>query len=341
MMATKKPLTVFLVLVLAAAVDPVGLFAQQPAPQANMGADKIEGILRDISGSIEIWGTIVDQDGNPLQGVSVEVSEERVAEMFEPVTPPTNTIVDHRFQIEKSNVVAIDCLFFKAGYYAERWSFSFPGAGSEPNGRVFAKRDVEIVLREKPDSAPLQKFEGILRSDVGGPTSVLDTQRPDRSIPPFTTDERPGSDRMNLARPHFFLDPAVGSDGRLESVLIEIEGFAGPQVILKEGWIGYSQLGPGDGFIEADIPETSSRIAKGFRWMTEAPATGYASRLQLAAEVGKKSRFFYCRIGGRFGKGVVTNMPRIVTNERIESASAIMIVYFNPSGSRDLSYSHP
>ena len=261
--------------------------------------------------------------------------------MFEPATLPTNTIVDYWFAIEKSDVVAIDCLFTKTGYYAERWSYSFSSAGSEPTGRIYEKSDVEIVLREKPDSARLEKYEGILRSDMGGPTSVLVTQRPDRSIPPFKKDERQGRDGMDLARPHFFLDPAVGSDGRLESVLIEIEGLAGPQVILKGGWIAYSQLEPGDGFIEADIPETSSRIAEGFRWMTEAPATGYASRLQLAAEFGKKSRFFYCRIGGLYGKGVVTNLPRVITIDGIESASAITIVYFNPSGSRDVSYSHP
>jgi len=75
--------------------------------------------------------------------------------------------------------------------------------------------------------------------------------------------------------------------------------------------------------------------------MTRAPLTGYESQLLISAESGNENKFFYCRIHGNYGKGVVTNMAPIMTEDGVESAGARIVIYLNPTGSRDVSYRHP
>jgi len=71
-----------------------------------------------------------------------------------------------------------------------------------------------------------------------------------------------------------------------------------------------------------------------FRAMGEAPAEGYTDSLEL--ELGDQDEvFFYCMIGGMYGKGWLTPVvlrpsssdPRLMTNVEI---------YLDPTGSRDL-----
>jgi len=342
-MAATRSVTAVLFLGLAAVVFAVGSLARQNGLQSRSDVGSIEEMVREISGTIEIRGSIVDQNGVPLRGVEIEVDEARAFGVFGSSTNNRVSTVNSRFQVKRTDVLSIDCLFLKAGYYAERKSFSFSGGATDLVGKVHTIRDVVVALRKKPESAPLEKLEGYLRSRASGPLSVLDSRKLEPSDTPLTVEERRARKRLKLERPHIYLVPAVEGGDRLSQILVEIDGVAGMRPVLREGWIEFSKPDPSDGFLAADIPEHSPRVALGFRWMTEAPLKGYESRLRLSAESGEgeENVFFYCRIQGNYGKGVVTNMPRIQTENGDESAGARIIVYLNPTGSRDVSYLHP
>jgi len=74
--------------------------------------------------------------------------------------------------------------------------------------------------------------------------------------------------------------------------------------------------------------------------MTEAPPDGYQEELALVPESGKENLFFYCRINGLFGKGVVSNPPMVFDGEGVETAVVLTTIYLNPTGSTDVSFLH-
>jgi hypothetical protein len=311
--------------------------------QEMSDTEKMDEMIRGITGTIQVIGSIVDQNGIPVHDVEIEVNAATGFGVAGSIGSSRINADDGHFQVKRTGVLSIDCLFLKAGFYAERRSFSYSNEAAKSGKKSVTIRDVVVVLHGKPSSAPLEKHEGFLRSDASGPSSVVYTQKLKPSDTPLTAEERIQRKRLNLDRPHFFLDPVIESDGGLSQVNVVIDGVAGARPVLREGRVMFSQPNPGDGFVAAIIPEDYSRAALGFRWMREAPATGYESDLHLSADsdVGEAKVFFYCRIQGKYGKGVITNTPRILTETGTESAGARMVVFLNPTGSRDVSYLHP
>lgn len=318
-----------------------GLTFQQDKSESKLKLEKFDEIIHGQSGTINVAGTIVDQNGNALDGVEVEVAEVSPFDMLGTLTNRKTSTVDHRFRIKRQGVSSIECRFLKTGYYVERRSYAFSTGANDPASDGIPDHDIVIVLQKKPEPAPLEKYEGFLRSDIDGPISVLYLRKPRLSDTPLTAEQIKERKRLTLERQHVFLDPEIDNDGRLSRVLVDVENIGGVQTILREGWIGMSRPESGDGFIEATISGRSSLVREGFRQMTGAPATGYESQLRISAENGTDHKFFFCKFNGRYGKGVVSNMAHIMMIGDTESASVKIIVYLNPTGSTDVSYLHP
>ena len=330
----------FLLLGLCAAVIAVGILVQREKPPEQVALEKIKEFLLEQSGTIDVSGTVVDHDGNPLHDVEVNVAETDPFDMMGNLRNRKKKKFDHRFRIKRYEVSSIDCTFIKWGHYSERRSFSFSREpGVQPNELV--ESNIVIVLREKPESAPLEKYEGFPRSNISGPTSVLYTRKLPLSDTPLTPEQRKERKRLNLSRPHIFLEPAVDSNGRLARVPFDKEGIGGIQTVLREGRMRLSHPDPGDGFFEADLPRLSSLTSVLFREMTEAPATGYEPQLVISTESSEDERFFYCRIHGEYGKGFVNNLPIIFADDAgVEYVGIKIIIFLNPTGSRDVSFLH-
>jgi hypothetical protein len=336
-----KTVTAILLFGISATAIAVGLTFQQERPDEKSNLEKLESFVKENSGTIDVSGTIEDQDGNALEDVEIEVAEVSPYDMFGNLTNRKTSVGDGRFRIKRRGVSSIECRFLKRGYYVERRSFSFFGQISDSKENVLSDQAVVIRLQKKPESAPLEKFEGYLRTDLSGPTSVLYTMKAPLSDTPLTAEQIEERSRLNLQRPHIYLDPDMEGGGRLSRVFIDVKGIGGLQTILRLGRIALSQPDPGDGFLDAEISNSSSRVAVGFRRLTDSPLEGYGPYLLISAESGDEDKFFYCRIHGNYGKGVVTNVAPILTDDGIESAGAKIIIFLNPTGSRDVSYFHP
>ena len=121
---------------------------------------------------------------------------------------------------------------------------------------------------------------------------------------------------------------------------MELEETNGVRAVLSRGKVVLSQPGPGDGFLASDTTDSNYLGTRGLRGMTQAPSTGYESNFVISVNDGAVQRYFYCRIHGQFGKGVVTNLAPIISRNGIESVTVDIEIFLNPTGSTDVSYIH-
>lgn len=316
----------FVAIGVAAIALATGLILNQQLPDSELGVESLRKIIEQDSGTIEVSGIVVDEDGVALDGVGIEVAEVDPADMFGELRNRKIMRVDREFHIRRRGVETVECRFFKKGYYDVRHSFSISkGTSSQEDGSL--KRDgFKVVLLQVPEPAPLEKIEGYLSSSRDGPSSVLMVQ----------TSALDGSDKNY----QFILDPGTQSNGALRIVVTAIEGVAGPQSVLEVGRIIISPSELGDGFASTKITAGRRPVKYGFRKMTVAPVEGYSPFLPIGAASSEEDAFFYCRIGGRYGKGVVTTRAPVIVKNGVETAGARIVVYLNPTGSRDVSYIH-
>jgi hypothetical protein len=308
--------------------------------QSDSSQGDIQKLLAGVSGTIQVGGHIVDQDGNRLDDVGIEISEVSPNDMSGTLANRKVIRVNGEFQIRRSGVQTVDCGFFKEGYYDERRSYSVPEVADTPSAGAVTKSGETIVLERIPDPAPLQLFEASLDSSVNGPGLALSLRQ--LGIADGLSPLREGDDRASSIAQgsQIYLEPEIAQDGRLSRVLVNLEGIGGVQSVLQSGQFILTNPGAGDGFVLADLASTSSKVNRNFRKMVEAPLEGYVPYMDISGESGEEDLYFFCRIAGRYGKGVVTNLVPLVEKGGKENAYARMIIYLNHTGSRNVAYVH-
>lgn len=314
---------------------------QHTDSQSKSNLEQLQDYAEGSSGTIELSGSVVDQNGDPLDDVGVEVAEVSPKDMFGTLRNRKVLRVDSQFRIKRAGVQTIDCGFFKDGFYDERRSYSVPEGMQDSGDSSFSKKDELIVLFRIPDPAPLNKFEGSLRSSALGPHSVLNIRILDLRGVSLTTVQIEEKAGLGLPLHHIFLDPEIDDDGRLSRVPFDLKNIGGMQTVLRSGRIVMSQPELGDGLVAADVLERSPLPNRKFRMMTEAPLVGYKPFLNISIDSGEEELFFYCRLAGKYGKGLVTNLvPISEKGGGEENAYARIVIFLNPTGSRDVSYVH-
>ena len=300
----------------------------------------IEGLkkaVENLAGSIVIRGVVVSSEGRPLDNVTLkyffrqfgDYSAQRQIE-FERMQ------VDGVFQVERQGFSSAYFQFLKIGYYPETWSFVFDENTQRENLGEVVQVDLEIVLRRQPVSAALKRFEGILRTDAQGPVTVVEVERESgRETWVKRNGQKRGIDRL-----HLVLVAAEGTGSDLP--VSEFED--GESHIfakgLERGWVRLNQLEAGDGFFVLDLDDYPSRPELAFRNMNLAPENGYEPALEVSALNKRNKVFFYCRLNGQYGKGMVSGRPVIAEENGREVARASIVVYLNPTGTRDVAYVH-
>ena len=145
---------------------------------------------------------------------------------------------------------------------------------------------------------------------------------------------------QDFSWPNIYLDVENGSDGSMLTTKRAPDDKHSPIDVLAKGWIRLSRPGPGDGFIVYDPGEIPPREKQVFRRMLEAPLDGYHPDLEISGPDEPRRVFFFCRIHGQYGKGMVSGRPTILVEDGTELAITGITVFLNPSGSRDVSYVH-
>jgi len=299
----------------------------------------IDGLNLEHSGDIEVRFKIRSRDGEPLNRVSVRLTKSYLSNAMGGEYDPDRFVVDSEFTIEERGVSAIHVSFSKDGFYAERWEYVMSARPRDFWGTLY-ETDVEIFMNPHPTPAPLDKFEGTFRSDVDGPISVVPvTKKKPPSRASSQTETQRGQQTAFLES-FLFLDAEVSANGDLLSTLFSMKRFPVPKPVLERGSLRLEGANDGDGFLPVDIGGIPAIFEHGFRNLVEAPQEGYSEVLELFPIDGEEKLFFYCRIGGRFGKGAVTNPPLVIESGGRNVAIANVIIFLNPKGSTDVSYIH-
>lgn len=295
------------------------------------------GIVNAHIGDIDIRGSVVSENGEPLSGVTIKYFFREFGDQLSERKIDYKRIeVDGTFRIRGNRISSVNLSFLKDGYYPSRWSFGFHPETPRQNPGGVEELEIEIVLQKEPIPAPLQRYEGILRAEREGPVSVVGLKRRASG----ETWLRKGGQKRALDGPYVCLVAANGKNAQLPMAEFQTPGDSRIKQGLERGWIRFRDLSEGDGFVVHDPGQVWDWPEIGMRGMIEAPENGYRESLELSAVDGPPKVYFYFRIGGQYGKGMVSGRPVIAEEDGAEVARAAILLYLNPTGSRDVSYLH-
>ncbi len=297
----------------------------------------IKQAIESQSGSVDINGRILSSDGMLLDGVTVDFYFRKAGDVLADAEIRDESLVaDGSFHIKRRNVSSVNLWISKKGYYSEQWSFGFDEETERKNPGGYERIDVEIVLQEQPIPAPLIKSGGFLRSDDRGPISVVVTTR-DSSGESWL---RRNGEENSIEWPYFLLVPALDDNSEMPTKEFVVSGQRRKKIVLEKGWIRVANSKPGDGFIFYDPGPIPPKVENAMRTMNQAPETGYSQDLEISLTHSPEKVFFYCRFDGKYGKGMITGRPRVVVENDTEQVRALLLVFMNPTGSRNVSYLH-
>ena len=299
----------------------------------------IDDLKKQNSGDIEVTFNIRSTDGAPLNHVRVNMTKSHFSDALGGEYEPERLVVDSKFRIKERGVSAVHLIFFKDGFYDERWEYVMSERPLESLGKLH-KVYVEISMTPHPIPVLLKRYEGGLRANRGGPLSVFyptNKRLPSGKPPNHDVSTLPMKDG---SFPYLYLSAEVAPDGELATSMFRLKSYYVPKPVLSRGFLHLAGASEGDGFLPVDIGKIPPTVEHGFRHLQRAPDNQYSESLELAPVEGNEKQFFYCRIGGLYGKGVVTNPPLILEEGGREFAIASVIIFLNPTGSTDVSYIH-
>ena len=310
--------------------------ALSPCVCEEEGEQIYEGwFAQQTRGDYVLGGKVVDEAGRPLDGVHLTVQKGRLIGPV-PYTDEEKTTIDRTFNLRMDQYSGIMLSFSKTGYAGQRCRFSHmdwsstnanPPGTEVKNGRV-VNTNLIVTLTELENLVDLLEHDLWLEFQATGGGALLDA-----SLPPhqscvlatnlFATNGLPDSG--------VFLVAACTDEG---IALVEPEG-AHPSLFYAKD-LRLKMLSRKDGFLPYG-QATGRSVSSLFREMTSAPLGGYVSELSVPAGTGGSvPSLFYCRIGGKYGKGCVLGVSHERPNGMVTSVRVRVKVRMQQDGSRDL-----
>ena len=311
-------------------------FACAQEIQDPMLKDLIVAVDSQI-GSLEIRGRVISSEGQPLEDITILYFFRDFGEVVaKHEIEQKKMLVDSEFEIREKDISSVFLTFLKEGYYSETWSYSFDENTPRTNPGGYERIDLEIVMTERPEHSPLLRFEGALKTDLAGLVSVVEIKRQNGR----ETSLRRNGQQIDIKWPYLFLETEVSVEHGFERTTFWPNSKRAPIEVIASGRIRPSQLDVDDGFVIFDPGEVPVRVERVFRKMVQAPDSGYKPDLEIAAPDSPRWVYFFCRLNGQYGKGMVSGKPAILVEDGREVAIARIVIYLNPTGSRDVAYIH-
>lgn len=277
---------------------------------------------RRMNGDIEVNGIVQDETGHPLSGVKVTFQETHLA------TNPSNArvahgeqIVDGEFELECDDCSAIEADFRKDGYHATAREWIAFGPDSRTPGLV--DRSAVVTLHAKGTPARLERFYGTL--ETGGRTRVLPFSfgMGNGIMSPERVATRAESE--NVQNP-LYLQLVVDTDAD-GAIRVEQTSRPGMSYTMDRPRNPRLDFGNADGGVILYEPkEKNVRLIE--REMSRAPSSGYVGNLNLTRLDGLPQHF-YCRIGDRYGRGMVNSVGLSGTAKHPPTAKVSVAIKLN------------
>jgi len=264
------------------------------------------------SGPFTASGTVVDQDGNPLDGVSLHLTG-AVANQYEfdAYGGEASFEVDKgRFKVGCRFCTVFHLFFSKDGYYSQSIDLAF----------FERKRGLKVVMRRVEFPVDLRRFTARIET-----SPVID----DRV---FGFGSSPGERRLSElvaenvvpARPYVTLTSVIEADG---SIAVQ------PEAARRVPARVQLDFSTARGGVILFQPSTMN-LREGLKEMYVAPRAEYPGSVVL--DPAASHSFFYCTIAGQYCKGIV-HAPRLNQRDGVESVTTNIEIHLNPHyGDRSL-----
>ena len=298
--------------------------------------ERIRWMEQALTHEIVLSGAVVDKStGAALSGVDVEIRKG----IFDPGArllrraDESNDVVVGAFRYSCDSCLSMELSFRKKGYHSEKLHSSSFDTDQEA---IKATR-LRVELERRRDPVELDFILEELAVGHGGNAELLSQDSTTAKPTPAKPLVMPQGEEGLEGGPAPFLRLRAELDERGALKIQEIQqqqSAATPfgSVVLKPvgAAIDFSQA---DGGVIPYRPKAATR-PRILREMSEAPAEGYQEGIDLDASATVPI-FFFCKIGDRYGKGLVEALW-IEQSAAKTQARALVQIWLNPGGTRSL-----
>jgi hypothetical protein len=293
--------------------------------------EAIREMLRKVNVDFVIKGRVVDQDGNPLAGVTVDVRRSKETGPFAQKTYTDTKTVSGTFDFSfrESDFVGLE--FRRDGYHSGRLSFVGPAPteGVRIDGQTHTYDGVTVVLQKIGRLAFLHKYGPIVTCTADGRFRVWDISR--------IGTERTETKCIDLPAAPGRETPCVFVRVVPSQVPIAPTLQGGDEVTPRDAAVQLVlQDGKGGGFVRAHSKGRTTLDA--VLDITTAPTDGYSPALELTPEelVGLRADrnvYFYFRLNGFSGKGRIIGLTYL-PDQGVRDC--VLRFYLQPDGSTNV-----
>jgi hypothetical protein len=248
---------------------------------------RIIGAIWPESKAINISGNILNQDGIPVNDVTMKIRFSRLSLIKWGSIDYKKTITTQsQFSIHQTGYSGLMIDFHKEGYFPERKTYSIFGPSKYCKNNIYLKTNEKVVLREIGKRVKLKKFEKLLK---------YDWKRKKKSFCNLTdlSYETLPADSLIKAKKYIYLDFERDQGGQVLMMVENIHGTLIPKTLI----VKYVSDDKDDGF-----------IVKGYQidmtYLTYAPEADYNVR-SIKIPYKSKDIYFYYKNGNSFGKGAL------------------------------------
>lgn len=236
------------------------------------------------SSKMNISGMIVDDNGNPLNDVELELVFSR-PKGWESEVLKKKSLCSGTFDITQSGYTGLTIYFHKNGYFRETIFYNTIKPSEYQGNDGFVKADEKIVLREIGKPAKLKKIDKKLIYNFKDKTHMIcdlsDLTRKTLSI------------NKNIDSPKYiYLDFEQDKEGKIIMITDEYRGTIPKTLIVR-----YVSDDNNDGFI-------IKGNQKNLTYLTSAPDVNYTVK-EIKVPYGAEPIYFYYKNGDKYGKGYV------------------------------------
>jgi len=295
-------------------------------------------IAGNNSGWFELSGEVVDEEGKPIHGVTLQVTRHKmgtVSQAFKGGRPrghTTEQIANGSFDIKVFGASGVTIYFLKEGYYSENLYLNKRDNTiriqeyMQPDGRA------RVVLQKKGVMTHLKSkgFNLKFNLDGSGIVANVSTIFPDERGVYWGPDTVSVENVREATVPGIVMYVTVDID---ENGRFATKGY--PENYPNRGLQGDEPVrmrlrinGENNGFIK--VTELSEKKPLG-RVLLLAPETGYENEVVFAPE---DTGVFYCCIGGKYGRGRIGWSYRV--SDDTKSMETTVTLYMQFDGSRNL-----
>lgn len=325
---------------------------------------KLPEIQRKVAaenGDFHLSGKVIDENGQPLNDVKIEVAKSTFRFPYVEVPPNEETIiVNGSFNLNAENVHAIHLIFSKQGYYNEKRDFLLRRTPEEDEkyraGAVIHpklnKEDINIILESRAGAVDLIRYNEVIEFADQGNGVAMNLNRSHSTHASLLPFKQINIELLLTNTLYFTADRSadgkiVTQPKRRKSSEI-IDSIATNVTLVLNS--------PGGGFVpftpnpqietpNAQIESGEARAKPPFRQMKQAPEGGYTRTLTLnqefldrrLASTGSEfdSLFFYFKTTNKYGKGKIGFVEFQVKNGETKIRLRVNLL-IQPDGSRNL-----